>query len=101
MAAKNRLRITVYRKFECTELPDFKHGCQTFKVGTEYIVKENGLMPEGFCPWAWNALFPVALTLRYDGHLPMCQSNSGMMYSSCPDGLHPVVFKVERIPGEA
>ena len=98
MAAKKyKLKITVYKKFDCKELPDYAGGCHRVDVGQEFIVKEDGNMPEGFCYWAWHDIWPVVMTLRFGGNLPYCPSQEGLMYSSCSDGMSPVVFKIERI----
>jgi uncharacterized repeat protein (TIGR04076 family) len=97
MARKYPVRITVYKKFDCTELSDYSGGCHAFDVGAEFTVKEDGRMPEGFCYWAWHDIWPVIMTLRFGGEMTYCKSSGGRMYSSCTDGLSPVVFKIERI----
>jgi uncharacterized repeat protein (TIGR04076 family) len=96
-AKKHKVKITVYKKFDCPELPDYAGGCHKVQIGQEFIVKEDGLMPEGFCYWAWNDIWPVIMTLRFGGNLTYCPSQEGLMYSSCTDGMSPVVFKIERI----
>ncbi len=96
MAQKSKVKITVYRKFDCPELPDYSGGCEKLKVGQEFIVEENGNMPEGFCTWAWNDIWPVITTLRFGGNFTYSKTE-GMMHSSCTDGLSPVVFRIERI----
>ena len=96
MAKKQKVKITVYKKFDCRELPDYSGGCHAFDVGAEFIVKEDGKMPEGFCTWAWHDLWPAIMTLRFGGNFTYCKQE-GMMYSACSDGMSPVVFKVERI----
>ena len=88
----------MYKKFDCDELPDYSGGCHAFEAGAEFLVKEDGRMPEGFCSWAWHDLWPVLMTLRFGGELTYCKSSGGgVMYSSCSDGLSPVVFRVERV----
>ena len=96
MAQKYPVKITVYKKFDCTELEDYSGGCHAFEEGEEFLVKADGKMPEGFCYWAWHDLWPVILTLRFGGNLTYCKEGK-KMYSSCSDGLSPVVFKVERV----
>ena len=98
-AKKNRVKITVYRKFDCTELPDYSGGCHAFDVGAEFIVEKDGKMPQGFCTWAWNDIYPVVMTLRFGGNFTYCKQE-GLMYTACSDGLSPVVFRVERIADE-
>ncbi len=96
MAKKYEVKITVYKKFDCDELPDYSGGCHAFDVGAEFIVKTDGRMPEGFCYWAWHDLWPVVMTLRFGGKMTYCKQEN-VMYSACSDGLSPVVFRVERI----
>jgi len=96
-AKKHKIGITVYRKFDCEELQDYTGGCHAFNVGDRFIVNEDGKMPAGFCTWAWHDLWPAILTLRFGGNFTYCKSKEGLMYSSCSDGLSPVVFCLERI----
>ena len=97
MAKKYKVKITVYKKFDCPELPDYSGGCHAFDVGTEFTVLENGKMPEGFCTWAWNDIYPVVMTLRFGGNFTYCKSQDGLMYAACSDGMSPVVFRIERL----
>lgn len=96
MAKKYPVKITVYRKFDCDELPDYSGGCHAFDAGAEFLVKEDGRMPEGFCYWAWHDIWPVIMALRFGGEMTYCKSSGALMYSSCSDGLSPVVFRIER-----
>ncbi len=52
-------------------------------------------MPEGFCTWAWNDIYKVVLTLRFNGDFPWYEER-GVMICCCTDGLRPVIFRVER-----
>lgn len=96
-AKKHKVRITVYKKFDCNELPDYSGGCHAFNVGDQFEIQEDGKMPKDFCTWAWHDLWPAILTLRFGGNFTYCRSADGLMYSACSDGLSPVVFKLERI----
>jgi uncharacterized repeat protein (TIGR04076 family) len=96
MAQKYPLKITVIRKFDLDDLDDYTHACGAVEEGQEFIVQKDGKMPEGFCYWAWHDLWPVMMTLRFGGDLTYCKEGH-RMYSSCTDGLSPVVFRVERI----
>lgn len=96
-AQKYPVKITVYRKFDCEELPDYSGGCKALEVGQEFFVKEDGRMPEGFCYWAWQDLWPFLTTLRFGGNFTFCKSQDGLYYGACSDGLSPVVFKLERV----
>ncbi|MDD5017313.1 MAG: TIGR04076 family protein [Eubacteriales bacterium] len=99
MAAKKfPVKITVYKKFDCSELPDYTTGCQAVEVGQEFIVKEDGKMPEGFCTWAWNDIWAALTALRFGGNLTYSKTD-GLHYGACTDGRSPVVFRMERIEG--
>ena len=99
MAAKKYpVKITVYKKFDCPELEDYTTGCKAVEVGQEFLVKEDGKMPEGFCAWAWNDLWGVMTTLRFGGNFTYSKTD-GLYWASCTDGRSPVVFKMERIEG--
>ncbi len=97
MAAKKYpVRISVYKKFDCPELEDYTTGCKAVEVGQEFLVKEDGKMPEGFCTWAWADLWGSLTTLRFGGNLTYSKTD-GLYWGSCTDGRSPVVFKMERI----
>ena len=96
-ARKYPVKITVYKKFDCTELEDYPvGGCKLLEVGQEFMAKEDGKMPEGFCPWAWADLGSVVMTLRFGGNFTYSKTE-GLYWGSCTDGRSPVVFKMERI----
>ena len=62
-------------------------------------ISENGAMPEGFCPSAWETLEPFVKDLAggggnfYDGW--MKDPHSALL--SCNDGFRPVSFYIEII----
>ena len=98
-----KVRITVMRQTVYTDLMaqfenPIEHACDV-QIGQEWI-SENGEMPEGFCPSAWDSLSPFVATLAngggnfYDGW--MKDPSSAMI--SCNDGFRPVSFYVEAIP---
>ena len=53
-------------------------------------------MPEGFCHHAWFGLYKNVQVLKYGGSFPDW-TGEGTIYNACPDGIRPVIFKVERI----
>ncbi len=65
-------------------------------VGREFIVDETGHMPEDFCHHAWYGLYKNVNILRCGGGFEGW-TGEDMIYSACPDGIRPVIFKVERI----
>jgi uncharacterized repeat protein (TIGR04076 family) len=104
MSTRKRVKITVLRRFSPSEV--FKKipvtpvgaldACEVYRDGQEFIVEENGRMPEGFCTSAWNAIFPSVRVLAFGGNAPWYKEK-GVSVECCTDGLRPVVFKLERI----
>ncbi len=66
-----------------------------YKVGDEWVLKAK--TPEGMCSWAYNAIFPVVLTLQCGGTFPW-QQDPDVTEVSCPDGDVNVIFELRRIP---
>lgn len=60
--------------------------------------------PEGFCDEAWKAIYQYVFALAhgadqvrfYDGDWT---KDKGVAICSCNDGLRPVIFKLEAVPG--
>ena len=106
MAQRSKVKITVIKKLGRkdvfgdqlpTEVAEgVEEVCNVIKEGQEFVVQEDGKMPEGFCTWAWHDIYPEIMTLRFGGNFPWI-TKEGMIYSSCTDGLRPVIFKLERI----
>ncbi len=103
MSDRSKVKITVLKRLNTKEifgdsppLGQAIEACDLFKVGQEFIVGEDGRMPEGFCHWAWNDLYKVTTTLRFGGDFPWMKEK-GTSISCCTDGFRPVIFKVERI----
>ena len=100
-----KVRITAMRQTVYTDLMaqfenPIEHACDV-QIGQEWI-SENGEMPEGFCPSAWDSLSPFVATLAngggnfYDGW--MKDPYSAMI--SCNDGFRPVSFYLELLEKE-
>jgi uncharacterized repeat protein (TIGR04076 family) len=99
----SRLKITVLKRFKPTEVfnkSPINAGemseCGVYRDGQEFIVDENGRIPEGFCGWAWDDITKVVQTLRFNGNFSWFKE-PGVSVNCCTDGLRPVVFKIERI----
>jgi uncharacterized repeat protein (TIGR04076 family) len=97
------LKITVMRKMHAREvfgekLPeivnDGNHTCRRTREGQEFVVQEDGLIPPGFCSYAWHDLFPQVAALQFGAHYPSMK-NKGEYYCTCHDGVHPVFYKLE------
>ena len=109
MVERRKVKITVLRRFKPSEvfkkppvihIPNPRTGtleaCEVFRDGQEFIVGEEGKMPEGFCTSAWVSIYPNVSLLSFGGDLPFLKEK-GVAVNCCTDGLRPVVFKLERI----
>ena len=103
MVEKGRLKITVLKRTDTKQIFGDKppigqsiEACGVFEEGQEFIVGENGDMPDGFCHWAWNDIYKNVVTLMYGGNLPWMKEK-GASVSCCTDGLRPVIFELRRI----
>jgi len=97
----SRTKITVLKCFDTKEVfkeppikAKYSGPCPIFKEGQTFSVDES--MPSDFCPYAWSTLFPFIMTLRFGGNCLEWYEESGVGVACCPDGLRPVVFKLER-----
>lgn len=69
--------------------------CPVFQEGQVYTTRGifGNDIPEGFCHMAWQSLvMPVNVLIGGGRVLGM----DNIHIVSCPDGLRPVIFKVER-----
>ena len=96
-----RTKITVLRLFDTKEVFEdppvkakYSGPCPVFKEGQVFYVDDS--MPSGFCPYAWDAIFPLIMTLRFGGNCFEWYEEPGVGVTCCPDGLRPVIFKLER-----
>lgn len=104
MSQKHRLKITVLRRTDPSELFEelpvtLKSPiglCQIFEDGQEIYVGDNLRMPEGFCATAWRNFYHNIRTLGYGGDLPFFKETN-VAINCCTDGMRPVIFKIERI----
>lgn len=103
MVEQGRVKITVLKKLSSKEIfgddPPFRENvaaCRQFDVGQEFVVGEDGGMPEGFCHWAWNDMYKVVTTLKYGGSFSKEREKEASIVRCCTDGLRPVIFKLER-----
>jgi len=103
MPERNKLRITVLKRLDPKEIfdeypvaeRDWFVPCEVYEDGQEFLV-EGLQMPEGFCPSAWQTLYPNVRALGFGGNLPYFEEE-GVTVSCCSDGMRPVIFKIERI----
>ena len=103
MAERSKVKITVLKMTDTKQIFGEKlpmgqsmEACSRFKEGQEFTVEEDGLMPEGFCTWAWDDLYKAIVTLRFGGDFPwMNEKGTGVF--CCTDGFRPVIFELRRI----
>jgi uncharacterized repeat protein (TIGR04076 family) len=103
MVESSKVKITILKKTDSKQIfgdnPPMGQAieaCNVFKEGQEFIVSEDGDMPEGFCHWAWNDLYKAVITLSCGGNLPWMKEK-GTSVSCCTDGFRPVIFELRRI----
>ena len=104
MSERHKVKITVLRRFSPSEVFDKMpvtlvepfEECELYRDGQEFIVGDDGKMPEGFCTSAWQTIYCNVRTLAFGGNLPWFKEK-GISISCCSDGLRPVIFKLERI----
>lgn len=94
-----RCKITVLKTLYLKELaeayPPYEKGpCEICREGAVfYTTGPFGVdMPEGFCPPAWTSLATFANVLASGGRI---YSRDDVHVTSCPDGVRPVIFRME------
>ena len=100
----NKIKITVVKQFS----PEDVLGHEFIRAdgrpitkcdmteGREFVIDEEGNIPEDFCIHAWYGLFRDISVLQCGGNFSDW-TGENMIYAACPDGIRPVCFKVERI----
>jgi uncharacterized repeat protein (TIGR04076 family) len=74
--------------------------CGFFKEGDQFIVPKTGAMPENFiCQHAFYAINKYVEVLRLGGSIEDW-TGKDLIYGVCPDGIRPVIFKIERMRDE-
>jgi len=102
--ALSEIKITAIKQFEPKDIigEDFiradgrKIEKCGLKEGMEFFVDETGNMPEGFCHHAWFGVYKNVSVLRNGGNFSDW-TGKDLIYTACPDGIRPVIFKIERI----
>lgn len=69
--------------------------CAKGKVGDEFVSK-NCEIPDKFCIGAWKGLESKVMLLASGDNSPYVKQD-GVAIHSCNDGLHPVIYKLERL----
>lgn len=69
--------------------------CEVFEENQEFIVDEMLTVPEGFSPNAWFGIYrELSILLMGNGFPDWTGENT--IYGTCPDGIRPVCFKIEK-----
>lgn len=95
------VKITVLKKLEIDDIHKeyVSEGVHTIclkcEEGQEYI-SINCNKPEGFCSWAWAGMQDKVVYLALGHDYPWIKQKGIEIYC-CADGLHPVLYKLERI----
>ncbi len=63
-----------------------------FKKGDEFLV-EGPTIPSGMCAWAWQAIYPFVVALRFKGEIPW-EKDRKRASICCPDANNTVVFEI-------
>ena len=104
MSERSDVKITVLRRFSPSEvfetLPATKPRpvgkCERFKDGQEFIIGKDGKIPDDFCISALLSIYKNVEMLSFGGNIPWF-TEKNVIITPCPDGLRPVIFKLERI----
>ena len=95
------VKITVLRRLVVEEIheefaqEEVHDICSKYREGQVFLSK-NVQKPEGFCSWAWPVLQDKVLYLALGHDYPWIRQK-GTEIVCCSDGLHPVLYKLERI----
>ncbi|MHA1968432.1 MAG: TIGR04076 family protein [Candidatus Hodarchaeales archaeon] len=108
-----KCKITVLKRTFHEDLAEeyvqMKMGkCEAFEDGQEFITESPTTKPESFpCPWAWNDIHKVVLTLMHGGNFKQYVGKTGKIWNlmktdnsfitCCTDGIRPVIFKLEAL----
>lgn len=63
-----------------------------FKKGDEFLV-EGPIIPFGMCAWAWQAIYPVVVVLRFKGTIPW-EKDQKRAVLCCPDASNTIIFEI-------
>lgn len=80
-----------------TEIEGTFGPCPVFKEGQTFMVNNLDEVPEGFCAWAWADIQRDVAMLFFGAKPSPRLKNEFSMYSSCDEGIRPVVFLLEKI----
>ena len=78
---------------------DAKERCGLFFDGQAFMAEETGPYgpPKEFCPFAWDDIYKFFFALKQGGGFNADMKDENTVIACCTDGVHPVIFKLERI----
>lgn len=99
-----KVRITIIKKEfykdyadEYLKMGDKVGACPELEIGDEFIYEGGAKMPEGFCPYAWQDIYPSVSVLSGGKVIDNTwYKNPRTKIICCTDGIRPVVFKLEQ-----
>ena len=98
---QGKVKITVLKTLKTEELfkdpIKTKQGsiCPNHKEGQIFYYETK--KPEGFCTYAWGAIWPFVMALSNHSDFQWLYEDPGVAVTTCPDGLRPVIFKLELV----
>lgn len=100
-----KVRITVLKKEFYRELAEeyltegaAAGACPQLELGDEFTYEGGAVMPQGFCPVAWQDIYPALCGLMSGtGLINTWYKRAQTKILCCTDGVRPVVFKLEQI----
>lgn len=66
-----------------------------FKIGDSWEIHGEKI-PDGFCSWAFQSLFPCITVFRFGGEFPW-SDDKDRFKGCCCDPSNPVVFELTRM----
>ena len=106
MAHNRKCKITVIKCIYNEELAEqygSKHKlCPLFHEGQEFILDQNSmsgywhLMGGSFCSEAWASISHYIDTILQGGTFETVNGDNYKI-ASCPNGIHPVIYKIENV----
>lgn len=97
-----KVEITVLEKIGVSDLYEqyanrekTQTVCLRQTIGKKFI-SQNAEKPKQFCNRAWVAFRDKVRSLALGNDSPSI-NQSGIEIVCCPDGLHPVIYKLERM----
>ena len=111
MGWKNQCRVTVLRRELYPDLvAEYAANpqvgkCTRFEDGQEFIIDKDsylGMLNGQFCSEAWQSISHYIYAALQGGSIMHgWMKDEAVMIATCSDGVRPVIFKIERLDGEA